>query len=64
MLDVSRNFHDAVLARPEPEIAQIRAAVAERLAPYKTPRSFERTDDYLRDDAGKVRRSALRAERL
>ena len=42
----------------------LRAHLAERLAPYKIPRSFERTDDYLRDDAGKVRRSALRAERL
>ena len=38
--------------------------LAERLAPYKIPRSFERTDQYLRDDAGKVRRPALRAERI
>jgi bile acid-coenzyme A ligase len=35
-----------------------------RLAPYKLPRSFERTSEPLRDDAGKIRRSALRAERL
>ena len=42
----------------------LRAHLVERLAPYKIPRSFERTDQYLRDDAGKVRRSALRAERL
>ncbi len=35
-----------------------------RLAPYKLPRSIERTDEPLRDDAGKVRRSALRAARL
>ena len=42
----------------------LRAHLAEWLAPYKIPRSFERTDQYLRDDAGKVRRSALRAERL
>jgi len=35
-----------------------------RLAPYKVPRTFERVDHPLRDDAGKVRRSALRAERL
>jgi SAM-dependent methyltransferase len=33
-LDLSRMFHDAVLARPEPEIAEIRAALAERLQPY------------------------------
>ncbi len=33
-LDVSRGFHDAVLSRPEPEIAEIRAGLASRLAPY------------------------------
>jgi SAM-dependent methyltransferase len=33
-LDLSRNFHDAVLARPAGEIAQIEASVAERFAPY------------------------------
>jgi hypothetical protein len=33
-LDVSRGFHDAVLARPEPEIEAIRAGVQRRLAPY------------------------------
>ena len=36
----------------------------ERLAPYKLPRSIERVDEPLRDDAGKVRRSALRSARL
>jgi bile acid-coenzyme A ligase len=35
-----------------------------RLSGYKVPRSFERVDQPLRDEAGKVRRSALRAERL
>ncbi len=40
------------------------AHLRERLAPYKLPRSIERVDGPLRDDAGKVRRSALRAERL
>jgi bile acid-coenzyme A ligase len=40
------------------------AYLRERLAPYKLPRTFERIDQPLRDDAGKVRRSALRAERL
>ena len=38
--------------------------VAERLATYKLPRTIEYVDVALRDDAGKVRRSALRAERL
>jgi SAM-dependent methyltransferase len=36
-LDLSRSFHDAVLARPQDEIEQIQAAVRERLAPYAGP---------------------------
>jgi bile acid-coenzyme A ligase len=38
--------------------------VSERVARYKVPRSIEYTDQPMRDDAGKVRRSALRAERV
>jgi SAM-dependent methyltransferase len=33
-LDLSRQLHDAVLDRPEAEIAEIHAALAERFAPY------------------------------
>jgi hypothetical protein len=33
-LDLSRAFHDAVLARPQAEILDIRASLAERFAPY------------------------------
>jgi SAM-dependent methyltransferase len=33
-LDINHSFHDAVLSRPEPEIAEIRAALAARLEPY------------------------------
>jgi ubiquinone/menaquinone biosynthesis C-methylase UbiE len=33
-LDLSRNFHDAILARPQSEIEQIRVSLAERFAPY------------------------------
>ena len=36
----------------------------ELLAPFKRPRSAEFTYDRVRDDAGKVRRATLRAERL
>jgi bile acid-coenzyme A ligase len=35
-----------------------------RLAPWKLPRSFERVAGPLRDEAGKLRRSKLRAERM
>jgi bile acid-coenzyme A ligase len=54
-------------------LVQISAAVTDneladhvrrRLAPYKVPRGFERSPEPLRDDTGKVRRSALRAARL
>jgi bile acid-coenzyme A ligase len=41
----------------------LRAFLAERLVAYKVPRSFERMDGPVRDDAGKVRRSALVEER-
>jgi ubiquinone/menaquinone biosynthesis C-methylase UbiE len=33
-LDLSRNFHDAVLARPQPEIDAIHASLEGRFAPY------------------------------
>ncbi|MGO9322691.1 MAG: class I SAM-dependent methyltransferase [Solirubrobacteraceae bacterium] len=33
-LDLSRSFHDAVLSRPAPELAEIEASLAERFAPY------------------------------
>ncbi len=42
----------------------LRAHVAGQLVAYKVPRSFERVDEPLRDDAGKVRRSALREARV
>lgn len=38
--------------------------LAERLVIYKRPRSFEFVSEALRDDAGKVRRSALREARI
>jgi bile acid-coenzyme A ligase len=40
------------------------AYVAARLVRYKVPRTIEVVREPLRDDAGKLRRSALRAERL
>ena len=36
-LDISRGFHDAVLSRPEQEIAEIRDGVALRLAQFTAP---------------------------
>lgn len=46
------------------DLDALRAHVGERLVRYKIPRSFEIVDEPLRDDAGKARRSALRAARI
>ncbi|ORV97474.1 AMP-binding protein [Mycobacterium kyorinense] len=40
----------------------VRAFLVERIAAYKVPRHVEFVDTPLRDDAGKARRSAVRAE--
>ena len=44
--------------------AELKAFLAERLVIYKVPRTFEFVSEPLRDDAGKVRRTALRQARL
>jgi bile acid-coenzyme A ligase len=46
------------------DLDELRAFLGERLVRYKVPRSFEFVGEPLRDDAGKLRRSALRAARL
>jgi bile acid-coenzyme A ligase len=43
---------------------ELKSFLGERLVIYKVPRTYEYVDFALRDDAGKVRRSALRAERV
>ena len=45
-------------------VEDLDAFAAERLVAYKRPRTVEFVDTPLRDDAGKVRRSSLRAARL
>lgn len=62
--DLGSRVH-AIVHTGEPIADEDLAAHARgRLAPYKVPRTFERSDTVLRDDAGKVRRSALRAARM
>lgn len=46
-----------------PEIAAIHAHVRERIAAYKVPKTYEFVAQLPRDDAGKIRRAALVAER-
>ncbi|MDQ6692312.1 MAG: AMP-binding protein, partial [Candidatus Dormibacteraeota bacterium] len=62
--ELGNRVHAIVQAGVDLDDDELRRHLSERLAPNKIPRSFERTDQYLRDDAGKVRRSALRSERL
>lgn len=62
--DMGERVHAIVQADSALSLENLHAWLGERLAPYKIPRSIEITDEPLRDDAGKVRRSALRAERI
>ena len=63
--DRGNTIHAIVEADPAVvDEAELLAFAAERLARYKLPRTVEYVDTPLRDDSGKLRRSALRAERL
>jgi bile acid-coenzyme A ligase len=63
--DKGNRVHAIVEADPaRVTVDELRAFAAERLSSYKVPSTIELTDAPLRDDAGKVRRSQLRAERL
>jgi bile acid-coenzyme A ligase len=62
--DLGNRVHALVELSAEVGDAELRAHVAERLVHYKVPSSFERVSESLRDDAGKVRRSAFRQARL
>jgi bile acid-coenzyme A ligase len=62
--DLGNRVHAIVEADDDLDPDEVLAYLRERLASYKLPRSVEVVDEPLRDDAGKVRRSALRAERL
>jgi len=62
--DLGQRIH-AIFEAVEPLTdEQLRAHLGDRLARYKIPRSFEQIAEPLRDDAGKVRRSALRDARI
>jgi bile acid-coenzyme A ligase len=63
--DLGSRLH-AVVQLSEPDAVgedDLRSHLAERLVSYKVPRSYEFVDEPVRDDAGKVRRTALRDER-
>jgi bile acid-coenzyme A ligase len=62
--DLGRRVHAIVEVDRDLTEDDLRAHMENHLARYKTPRSYELVDYPLRDDAGKVRKSALIAARL
>lgn len=61
--DLGQRVHAVVETDGEVSDDELRTFLRERLVSYKIPRSFERSEGPVRDDAGKVRRSGLRDER-
>jgi bile acid-coenzyme A ligase len=62
--DLGARIHAIVNAKGEVGEDELRAHLKDRLVTYKQPRSYEFVDEPVRDDAGKVRRTALRDARL
>ncbi len=62
--DLGQRVHAVVQARGEVTEAELLAFLASRLVRYKIPRSIRFVDEPLRDDAGKVRRSAIREREI
>ncbi len=62
--DLGNRVHAIVQPRGTLDAEALQRHLAEKLVIYKRPRSFEFVNEPLRDDAGKVRRSALRDERI
>ena len=63
--DLGERVHAILQLRADAalDLEDIGAHLADRLAKYKWPASYELSDTPLRDEAGKVRRSLLKAER-
>ena len=61
--DLGQRVHAVLELTGDVSDDELREFLAERLVRYKVPRTFERVEGQVRDDAGKVRRSALAAER-
>jgi bile acid-coenzyme A ligase len=62
--DLGNKIHAIVQPRPGLSEADLRAHVGALLVTYKQPRSYEFVSENIRDDAGKVRRSQLRDDRI
>ena len=62
--DLGQRVHAIVQASPPPNEEELRAHLTSQLARHKIPKSFEFVDAPLRDEAGKLRRQALRDARI
>ena len=62
--DLGAAAHAIVEADREIDESSLMEHLGERLVRYKLPRSIEFVSAPIRDEAGKVRRAALRAARL
>jgi bile acid-coenzyme A ligase len=62
--DLGQVPHALIELEHEVTDEELAAHLAERLVSYKVPRTFERSSEPLRDDAGKVRRALLVADRV
>ena len=62
--DLGARIHAIIKANGPVTGEELAAHLVERLVTYKRPRSYEFVDEPVRDDAGKVRRTALRDARM
>jgi bile acid-coenzyme A ligase len=62
--DLGQRVHAIVHAAEPVSEDELLEHLTDQLVRYKIPRSIEFVDKHLRDDAGKVRRSALREARI
>jgi bile acid-coenzyme A ligase len=62
--EMGERVHAVVQIEGELRETELLEFLTERLVSYKLPRSFHFVDEPLRDDAGKVRRTAVRAQEL
>ncbi|HWF76636.1 MAG TPA: AMP-binding protein [Caulobacteraceae bacterium] len=62
--EMGNQVHAVVQPRPGLTEAALREHLREMLVSYKQPRSYEFVTENIRDDAGKVRRTQLRDERI
>jgi bile acid-coenzyme A ligase len=62
--DLGNTLHAIVQSKGDLTEAELRAHLRRVLVPYKQPRTYEFVAGNIRDDAGKVRRTALRDERI